>query len=70
METLINALVPIAVLTTALIVAVGLHGLFRGGVFNKNWSNRLMRMRVLAQFVAVILIMTAIWISGRGPDWF
>lgn len=70
MDTLINALVPISIFAVAAIVATGLYGLFKGGEFNKNWSNRLMRMRVLVQFIAVILIMTAIWLSGRDPTWF
>ncbi|MFZ5914500.1 MAG: twin transmembrane helix small protein, partial [Pseudomonadota bacterium] len=36
----------------------------RGGEFNRSWSNKLMRLRVLAQFFAVILIMLAVYAAG------
>ena len=50
-------------------LVLGLYGLFRGGDFNRNWSNKLMRARVLFQFIAVILVLTALFLTGNKPDW-
>jgi len=45
------------------VLLLGLINMMRGG--SPNTSQRLMRMRVLLQFVAVIVIMATIWIMGR-----
>ena len=39
-----------------IVLVLGLVAMARGDSFNKNWSQRLMRMRVLFQAVAVLLI--------------
>ena len=36
----------------------------RGG--SGNLSNKLMQMRVLLQFVAVVLIVVTVWLTGGG----
>lgn len=38
------------------ILLVGIGGFARGGAFNKKHANRIMRYRIAAQFVAVLLI--------------
>lgn len=63
MEDVVNYLVPIAVGVVAVILVLGLINMMRGG--STNTSQRLMRWRVAAQFVAIIVIMAAIWIAGR-----
>ncbi len=63
METLLSLAVPIAALATFAVLCVGLYGLFRGGRFNATYSNKLMRMRVLLQFVTVVLAMTALYFA-------
>jgi uncharacterized protein HemY len=55
----------IAIIFVALILAAGLYTLFKGGDVSRSWSNRLMRMRVLAQFVAIIIIMTVLYFARR-----
>jgi uncharacterized protein HemY len=60
-----KTIVLIAIIFVALILAAGLYTLFKGGDVSRSWSNRLMRMRVLAQFVAIIIIMTVLYLS-RG----
>ena len=45
-----------ASLVVLVILIFGLASFARGGDFNRRNSNRLMRYRVIAQFVAVILI--------------
>ena len=58
-----SALVPIAVLAVAVVLVLGLINMMRGG--SPNTSQRLMRLRVLLQFAAIIVIMATIWIM-RG----
>jgi hypothetical protein len=57
------ALVPIAIIAVAIVLVLGLVNMMRGG--SPNRSQRLMRLRVLLQFVAVIVIMLTIWAMGR-----
>ena len=59
MNSLIDALVPIAVIAVAVVLLLGLINMLRGGSANR--SQQLMRARVLLQFVAIIVIMGVIW---------
>jgi hypothetical protein len=56
-------LVPIAIGAVAVVLVLGLFNMMRGG--SPNTSQKLMRMRVLLQFVAIIVIMATIWMMGR-----
>jgi hypothetical protein len=56
-------LVPAAVAAVFVVLLFGLANMMRGG--SANLSQRLMRWRVILQFIAVIIIMAAIWWSGR-----
>ena len=56
-------LVPIAIGAVAIVLLLGLANMLRGG--SPNTSQKLMRLRVLLQFVAIIVIMTTIWLMGR-----
>ena len=58
-----NFLVPVALGAVALVLLLGLINMMRGG--SPNTSQRLMRLRVLLQFVAIIVAMTALWALGR-----
>ena len=53
-----------ACLLVLVILMTGIGGFAKGGEFNKKHSNRLMRWRVIAQFVAVILLMGFVWLRG------
>ena len=55
--------VPIAISAVAVVLVLGLVNMMRGG--SPNTSQKLMRMRVLLQFVAIVVIMATIWIMGR-----
>ncbi len=59
MTSFVDLLVPVAVLAVAFVLLLGLVNMLRGG--NANRSQHLMRMRVLLQFVAIIIIMGVIW---------
>ena len=56
-------LVPAAIIAVAIVLLLGLVNMMRGG--SPNRSQKLMRMRVLLQFVAIVVIMATIWIMGR-----
>lgn len=56
-------LVPAAIIAVALVLMLGLINMMRGG--SPNRSQQLMRLRVLLQFVAIIVIMVTIWAMGR-----
>jgi hypothetical protein len=58
-----NYLVPVALAAVAFVLLLGLLNMMRGG--SPNTSQRLMRMRVLLQFVAIIVAMAALWALGR-----
>ena len=47
----------------ALVLCLGLYTLWKGGDTARTWSNKLMRIRVLAQAIAVVLIMAALYFS-------
>lgn len=58
-------IVAIAVGVVACVLAAGLYTLWAGGEVARTWSNRLMRIRVLAQFVAILIIMTVLYLASR-----
>ena len=55
--------VPIAIGAVAVVLLLGLVNMMRGG--SPNRSQQLMRLRVLFQFIAIIVIMATIWMMGR-----
>jgi hypothetical protein len=61
-----KSLVGVAVFVVAVILGLGLYTLFKGGDVSATWSNQLMRMRVMAQFIAIIIIMLVLWASQSG----
>jgi Na+/melibiose symporter-like transporter len=62
-ELLVYLLVPLAVGAVAVVLLLGLANFARGGSPQK--SQKLMRLRVLMQFIALIIIMLVIWALGR-----
>ena len=56
-------ILPIAIGAVALVLFLGLVNMTRGG--SPNLSQKLMRWRVILQFVAVVIAMAAIWAMGR-----
>ena len=55
-----------ALAAVGLVLAFGLYTLFRGGDFGRSYSNKLMRLRVLTQAVAVAILVAAAWYRGQG----
>ena len=59
-------LVLFAVLIVAGILLLGIGTFGRGGECNKKYANKAMRWRIIAQFVAVALILLFVWLRGEG----
>ena len=57
--------VAIAVAAVVLILGAGISTLWVGGEFAGKWSNRLMRYRVVAQFVAICIVMLVLYLNGK-----
>jgi hypothetical protein len=55
--------VPIAIGAVAIVLLLGLANMMRGG--SGNTSQKLMRLRVLLQFVAIVVIMATLWFMGK-----
>ncbi len=62
-SVLATYIVPLAIGAVALVLLMGLFNMMRGG--SPNTSQKLMRMRVLLQFVAIVVIMFTVWVMGR-----
>lgn len=64
-----NPLILIAVLlclAVLIILAIGIGGFAKGGQFNRKHSNRLMRYRIIAQAVALIGVVIAVYAKKQG----
>jgi hypothetical protein len=55
--------VPLAIGAVAIVLLLGLINMMRGG--SPQTSQKLMRLRVLMQFIALVIIMLTIWALGR-----
>jgi hypothetical protein len=56
-------IVPLAIAAVAAVLVLGLYNMLRGG--SPNLSQKLMRWRVILQFIAIIIIMLTVW-AMRG----
>ena len=54
-------LIPASLLAVATVLGIGIYSLFRGGDFGRSYSNKLMRLRVVMQAVAIAVL----WAVGR-----
>ena len=65
MRDLFDLLIPLSLLAVLAALGFGIFALFRGGDFGRSYSNKLMRLRVVLQFVAVLVLVAAVWWRGR-----
>jgi Hypoxia induced protein conserved region len=63
MQVLLGYAIPIALGAVAIVLGFGLWNMMRGG--SANTSQTLMRWRVILQFIALCLVMAAIYLSGK-----
>jgi hypothetical protein len=62
-NVLVYYAVPIAIGAVACVLVLGLINMMRGG--SPNRSQKLMRLRVLLQFIAIVIIMFTVWMMQR-----
>lgn len=58
--------VAVACIAVLAILLIGIGGFAKGGDFNRKHANRIMRYRIAAQFVAVILILIFVFFRRMG----
>ncbi len=62
MRDIFVVLIPLSLAAVAITLGLGVYSLFKGGAFGASWSNRLMRLRVGLQFLAIlVLVAAAVW---------
>lgn len=62
MPILSDAVVAVALAAVSIVLVLGLWNMLRGG--SPNRSQKLMRWRVGLQFLAIIVVMTVIWLAS------
>lgn len=65
MEVLFKIAAMAAILAVVCVLFIGLRNMMRGG--DGNFSNKMMQLRVLLQFIAVALIVAVIYFSRHNP---
>jgi hypothetical protein len=66
MHTLFDILIPICLFAVVAVLFLGIYALFRGGDFGRSYSNKLMRLRVLLQFIAILVLVAAFVWNRQG----
>ena len=56
-----DILILIAIAAVTITLGFGVYTLYRGGDFARSNSNKLMRLRIVLQAVAVLLLMGGMW---------
>ena len=54
----------LAMAAVVIVLVIGLGGFGKGGAFNHKYGNKMMRLRLLAQFIAVVLILAYVYFSA------
>jgi drug/metabolite transporter (DMT)-like permease len=65
MRLLFDILIPLSLLAVVAALGFGIYSLFRGGDFGRSYSNKLMRLRVVLQLVAVSVLVAAAFFMHR-----
>ena len=63
MPGVLNILLGLTLVALVATLGVGIYSLFRGGDFGRSWSNKLMRLRVLLQFTAIVILTATAWLT-------
>lgn len=56
----------LAIAAVVIVLVLGLGGFGKGGEFNRKHANKLMRLRILFQFIAVVLLLAYVYLRGQG----
>lgn len=61
MGDILNILILLAIAAVTVTLGFGIYSLYRGGDFARSHSNKLMRLRVALQALAVVLLVIGMW---------
>lgn len=61
MGSLFDVLIVAALAAVTIVLGFGLYTLYRGGEYAASRSNKLMRLRVLMQAIAIVVLVAAFW---------
>jgi hypothetical protein len=64
MDNLVDFAAPVAEAAVAVVLVLGLFNMLKGG--SAALSQKLMRWRVILQFMAIVIIMGVIWLKSRS----
>ena len=66
MNGVIFTLLAVTLVAVVIVLLTGVIGMARGGEFNAKYGNKLMRLRVILQGLAVVLFVLLVVTSSRG----
>jgi len=61
MGDVLNILILLAIAAVAVTLGFGIYSLYRGGDYARSNSNKLMRLRVALQALAIVLLCVGMW---------
>ncbi|MCF6234179.1 MAG: twin transmembrane helix small protein [Rhodobacteraceae bacterium] len=61
-----SVVVILAIISVFIVLAIGLIGFVAGGEFNRKYGNKLMRLRLAFQAIAVVLILVMIYLRSQS----
>lgn len=56
----------LAIFSVVIVLMIGIGGFAKGGKFNHKYGNKMMRLRLLFQFIAVALVVLYVYLRGQG----
>jgi hypothetical protein len=62
----LSILLAVALAAVLLVLIFGVIAMARGGEFNSKYANKLMRLRVVLQAVAVVLFLLFVFVASSG----
>lgn len=66
MGSALFTIILVAMLAVVVVLMIGIGGFAKGGAFNAKYANKMMRLRILLQFIAVLLILLFVYLRGQG----
>lgn len=66
MSDVLFLLILLAMAAVVIVLMIGIGGFAKGGAFNRKNGNKMMRLRIIAQFIAICLILLFVWWRGTG----
>jgi len=61
MNSFFDIAIMVSLAAVATVLGFGIYALYRGGDYGRSHSNKLMRLRVVMQAIAIVILVAAIW---------